>query len=297
MNYDPNKSIKENAEENHCSQANVRKYIQIHNLDRRGDEQIRRYLRIKRLRKKDLSLRKIAAKEGISVTTVRRYLDSGFDVENHIDASKNSEFQRGKNTDCIKSVEDSQHKILRSILKLYIPSKHFDCDLTYSKGNFYKQRIPKPAWKFDKYPQEEVKGVLLLEEAYKLEQESLSSVVIDLPFIIRDSTSEQSVIYQRFKSFKNLPKLQSAYESTMSLAHRILKEDGILVVKTQDVNSGGKQIWVHQIVERLADQLNFEIEDLFINISSHVMTRTDFSKQYHARKFHSYFYVLRKKCS
>ena len=52
MNYDPNKSIKENAEENHCSQANVRKYIQIHNLDRRGDEQIRRYLRIKRLRKK-----------------------------------------------------------------------------------------------------------------------------------------------------------------------------------------------------------------------------------------------------
>jgi hypothetical protein len=140
-----------------------------------------------------------------------------------------------------------------------------------------------------------VKGVLPLEEAYKLEQESLSSVVIDLPFIIRDSTSEQSVIDQRFKSFKNLPELQSAYESTMSLAHRILKEDGILVVKTQDVNSGGKQIWVHQIVERLADQLNFEIEDLFINISSHVMTRTDFSKQYHARKFHSYFYVLRKK--
>lgn len=294
MIYYPNKSIKENAEANQCSEANVRKYIQHNNLDRRGDEQIRKYKRIHELRKKGLTLRAIALKEGVSVTTVRRYLDKQFVIDQHINVVKNSEYQRGKNTDCIKSVEDSQHKILRSILKLYIPSKTFDCDLTYSKGYFYKYRIPKPTLKFDTHPQPIEEKVLPLEDAHQLEPASLESVIVDLPFIIRDSDSEKSVIDKRYNSFRNVSDMESAYEGMMSLSNHILKEGGILIVKTQDVNSNGKQIWVHQIVERMAEKLKFIIEDIFICVSSHVMTRADLSKQHHARKFHSYFYVLRK---
>lgn len=294
MNYNPKKSIKENAEANQCSEANVRKYIQYNNLDRRGDEQIRKYKRIHELRKKGLTLRAIASKEGITVTTVRRYLDKQFVIDQHINVVKNSEYQRGKNTDCIKSVEDSQHKILRSILRLYIPSKTFDCDLTYSKGYFYKYRIPKPTLKFDTHPQLIEEKVLPLEDAYQLEPASLESVIVDLPFIIRDSDSGKSVIDKRYNSFRNVSDMESAYEGMMSLSNHILKEGGILIVKTQDVNSNGKQIWVHQIVERIAGELHFSIEDLFICVSSHVMTRADLSKQHHARKYHSYFYVLRK---
>lgn len=294
MNYNPKKSIKENAEANQCSEANVRKYIQYNNLDRRGDEQIRKYKRIHELRKKGLTLRAIALKEGVSVTTVRRYLDKQFVIDQHINVVKNSEYQRGKNTDCIKSVEDSQHKILRSILRLYIPSKTFDCDLTYSKGYFYKYRIPKPTLKFDTHPQLIEEKVLPLEDAHQLEPASLESVIVDLPFIIRDSDSGKSVIDKRYNSFRNVSDMESAYEGMMSLSNHILKEGGILIVKTQDVTSNGKQIWVHQIVERIAGELHFSIEDLFICVSSHVMTRADLSKQHHARKYHSYFYVLRK---
>lgn len=295
MIYYPNKSIKENAEANQCSEANVRKYIQYNNLDRRGDEQIRKYKRIHELRKKGLTLRAIALKEGVSVTTVRRYLDKQFVIDQHINVAKNSEYQRGKNTDCIKSVEDSQHKILRSILKLYIPSKTFDCDLTYSKGYFYKYRVPKPTHKFDKNPQpNDGEKVLPLEDARQLAPATLESVIIDLPFIIRDSNTGKSVIGKWYNSFRNVSDMESAYEGMMSLSNHILKEGGILIVKTQDVNSNGKQIWVHQIVERIAGELHFSIEDIFICVSSHVMTRADLSKQHHARKFHSYFYVLRK---
>ena len=295
MIYYPNKSIKENAEANQCSEANVRKYIQHKNLDRRGDEQIRKFKRIHDLRKKGLTLRAISTKEGISVTTVRRYLDKQFVIDQHINVVKNSEYQRGKNTDCIKSVEDSQHKILRSILRLYIPSKTFDCDFTYSKGYFYKYRIPKPIHKFDKHPQpNDWEKVLPLDDARQLEPASLESVVIDLPFIIRDSNTGKSVIGKRYNSFRNVSDMESAYEDLMSLAKHILKEGGILIVKTQDANSNGKQVWVHQIVERTAEKLKFIIEDIFICVSSHVMTRADLSKQHHARKFHSYFYVLRK---
>jgi predicted transcriptional regulator len=292
MNYDPKKSIKENAEENHCSQANVRKYIQTHNLDRRGDKQIQRWKRIMKLRKLGMSFRKIALKEGLSVTTVSRYLSDDFNIKHHLDITKISEFQRGVRSDHIKSVENQQYQILLSIIKLYLPSKRIDCDLTYSKGNFYKHLIYRPERRYDKYPKSD--DVDPLEKAYELEPERLDSVVIDLPFIIRRSSSKPSIMDQRYESFRDVKELEDAYKETMSLAERLLKRGGILIVKTQDTSHGKKQIWVHQIVERLAEQLNFSIEDIFINISSHPMAQANFSVVGHARKYHSYFYVFRK---
>jgi hypothetical protein len=133
-----------------------------------------------------------------------------------------------------------------------------------------------------------------LEKTYELEPEHLDSVVIDLPFIIRKSSSNPSIMDQRYKSFQDVKELEDAYKETMSLAERLLKHGGILIVKTQDTSHGKKQIWVHQIVERLAEQLNFSIEDIFINISSHPMAQANFSVVGHARKYHSYFYVFRK---
>lgn len=304
MNYNPKKSIKENAEENHCSQANVRKYIQTHNIDRRGDIQIKRWKRIKKLKKKEMSLRKIALKVGLSVTTVSRYLSGAFDLKDHLDMTKESEFQRGVSSDHIKSVGKQQHRILLSIIKLYIPSKKIDCDLTYAKGGFYKHLIKKPQYKFDKYPQsdkvehqEEAQDkVYQLDEARdKVKPESLNSVVIDLPYIIRNSSSDSSVIGQRYNSFKDIDELEDAYEKTMSLAKDLLKRGGVLIVKTQDTSHGKKQVWTHQIVERLAEQYNYSIEDLFIYTGSHPMAQSNYSVAGHARKYHSYFYVLRKK--
>ena len=303
MNYDPKKSIKENAEENHCSQANVRKYIQTHNLDRRGDIQIQRWKQIKKLRKMGMSFREIALKERISVTTVSRYLSGEFNIKDHLNITKASEYQRGVNSDHIKSVEKQQHRILLSIIKLYIPSRKFDCDLTYAKGGFYKHLIKKPQYKFDKYPQsdkiehreEEQDKVYHLDEARdKDKPESLNSVVIDLPYIIRNSSSDSSIIGQRYNSFKDIGELEDAYEKTMSLAKDLLKRGGVLIVKTQDTSHGKKQVWVHQIVERLAEQYNYSIEDLFIYTGSHPMAQSNYSVAGHARKYHSYFYVLRK---
>ena len=293
MNYDPKKSIKENAEENHCSQANVRKYIQTHNLDRRGDIQIQRWKQIKKLRKMGMSFREIALKEGISVTTVSRYLSGEFNIKDHLNITKESEYQRGVNSDHIKSVEKQQHRILLSIIKLYIPSRKFDCDLTYAKGGFFKHLIKKPQYKFDKYPQSD--KVEYLDEARdKVKPESLNSVVIDLPYIIRNSSSDSSIIGQRYNSFKDIGELEDAYEKTMSLAKDLLKRGGVLIVKTQDTSHGKKQVWVHQIVERLAEQYNYSIEDLFIYTGSHPMAQSNYSVAGHARKYHSYFYVLRK---
>ena len=305
---DYGKTIEEIAHETGCKPSNVRRHIQSRRIDRRGDEQIRKFKQLKKWRRKlekvnwdwdrfrqvyGCTLRDIAKKEKLAVSTTHRYLARKFSIESHIDSTKESQFQRGKNTDYLQSVSRSQHTILRSIITLYIPSGKFDCDLTYSKGGFYKgKELSAPVYKFDKYPQSD--DVSSLDDAYNLEHGTLDSVVVDLPFIIRDSSSQRSVVDQRYKSFRNVEEMETAYLEMMTLASNLLKTGAILVVKTQDVNSGGKQIWVHQIVERLAEQLNFEIEDIFINYASHVMARADYSVQKHARKFHSYFYVLRK---
>lgn len=80
----------------------------------------------------------------------------------------------------IKSFSFSQDEILSNILHLYAHSETFECDLTYSIGVFYKH-LPQPAMKFDKYPQSE--DVRPLEEAYNIPDNSLSSIICDLPLL------------------------------------------------------------------------------------------------------------------
>ena len=290
--YDHTKSIKENAVANNCTEANVRKYIQTHHIDRRGDEQIRKFKTITKLRGKGWTLSKIAEETGYSVSTVRKYLSNDFSWKNNVVLAKQSLFQRGQNADCIKSVDTDQHNILRSILTLYVPSGCFDCDLTYGEGKFYK-KIPQPIYKFDISPRST--GVLPLERAHELENESLDSIVIDLPFIIRRGSAGNSIIADRYSHFQSYEDLTTAYDDVMGLAARLLKQEGIMIVKTQDVSDGKQQIWTHQIVERLAESLNFDLEDLFIKVATHVQTRAYLSLPRHARRYHSYFYVLRKR--
>ena len=96
-----------------------------------------------------------------------------------------------------------------NILRLYVHKDTFDCDLTFSKGVFY-QHISMPKLKFDKYPLK--KDVLPLEKVEDIKDASLHSIVIDLPFIVKDYKSAQtSMIAQRFNYFSSVKEL---YETT-----------------------------------------------------------------------------------
>lgn len=79
MNYNPNISIKENALNNGVSEAAVRKYIKVHRIDRRYDQNLRVYLPIKKLLNEhpDWSARAIARELGIAPATVCHYKNKG----------------------------------------------------------------------------------------------------------------------------------------------------------------------------------------------------------------------------
>lgn len=167
--------------------------------------------------------------------------------------------------------------------------------MTYSIGCFYKH-LPQPVFKYDKYPQTE--DSLPLETALDLEANTLHSIVIDLPFIIRNNKGGKSIntckIANRFNSFNSAKELYDANDYILSLAFDKLEKGGILIVKTMDVIFAGKQHWVANYVINKATDLGFEMIDLFILIANKKLLRLDGCIQHHARKFHSYFLVFRK---
>ena len=200
-----------------------------------------------------------------------------------------------KNNKTIISVGYNQHEIIQDILDLHCNGKNIDCDPTYSIGNFYKHKIQKPKYCFDINPQ---KPLVIQASADKLplENDSIEVLMFDPPFVcgVDKKSTSTGIIRSRFSSFKNVPELLKFYESAVVEFSRILKVDGILIFKCQDTVDGGKNYMIHRDVVNMAIKNEFKIKDLFILLKQFRIIDPNIKKQYHARKFHSYFLVFKK---
>lgn len=294
INYNPFLSVKENAANNNVTVAAIRSYIRTNGIDRKLDNAIAIKRRIDEVVKanSDISLRQLSAQLGYSVNTVRKYLAQNVCVSNS-NKTKTSMFDTSKWKAVIKSVSDNQDEILFNILRLYVGESSFDCDLTYSVGVFYRN-LPQPSMKYDKYPQ--LDDVLYLEQAYDIENGSLHSVVVDLPFIVKNSEkdAQSSMIAQRFNCFYSVEELYQANVDMLNLAYCKLQKGGYLLMKTMDFVYGTKQYWVSNFVQDKAAATGFILEDTFILVSKHKILSAKIGEQRHARKFHSYFFVFKK---
>lgn len=292
--YNPNLSVKENAEICNCSESTIRRYIKVNGIDRKYDEALRRWKLINDFAKQhqDYSPYRIAKELHISQNTVAKYW--GTEKPSKSDNSKISKFDGSIKANNILTVNTNQQSILNNILTLYVPSMRFDADLTYSKGSFFKKgNVAEPLYKFDKFPQTaETIELDRIDEV--IGDEALCSVIFDLPYIVRQSwVTVQPLILDRYNTFDSKEELLSANKEMMALAARKLKSGGILVVKTQDTNVLGKQLWVSQYILNYADELGLTHEDTFILVSNKLMF-TKHYKQHRARKNHCYFFVFRK---
>ena len=201
-----------------------------------------------------------------------------------------------KQTEIIRSVSTDQTEILKWIMALYVPDG-FEADSTYSKGGFYKD-IPLPRLRFDLNPQSE--DVIQADcRDLPLADESISSLMFDPPFLATTGKSlkedKGNIINRRFTVCKSETELQNLYTDAVREAARVLKPDGIFVFKCQDKVSSGKQYWMHCFVYELALQNGFEAEDLFVLIAKSRLVANWQRNQKHSRKFHSFFWVFRKK--
>jgi len=190
----------------------------------------------------------------------------------------------------IPTVSSSQTQILRWIIDLYVPGG-FDADVTYSRGLFYRDGIPAPRLRFDIAPQ--VEGVVEADcRALPLERRSLGSLIVDLPFI--HHPGKESRIGQRFSGFRSQAELRECYADTLLEMWRVLTPGGVLVWKMQDCVESGRQNWTHCHVWMWAMRSGWIVEDLFVQVSGRVMIGHNHARQFHARKMHSFWWVLRK---
>jgi hypothetical protein len=200
----------------------------------------------------------------------------------------------------IKSISNDQFQILRWIMKLYCPDG-FECDPTYSKGNFYKNHyIPEPILKFDIDPK--------TEDTYKSDcrdlpvaNNSLKSIIFDPPFLatkgpsLKDGNRWSNEIAKRFGVYPDMIKLWSFYKESMIEFYRVLGKGGLLIFKIQDSVSSGKQFLSHHFVTQCAIDIGFYPRDLFVLLAkSRLVAPWQLINQQHCRKYHCYFLVFQK---
>jgi len=88
--------------------------------------------------------------------------------------------------------------------------------------------------------------------------------------------------------------LWDVYSDMMKEAYRILQPGGWLIVKCQDGVLSGRNNFTHVEVYNRSKEIGFIPVDLFILLAKHRMMHPRHKRQIHARKFHSYFWILKK---
>ena len=216
----------------------------------------------------------------------------------------------GLNNQTIKrNISTDQSVILKDIMDLYNDGKPFDCDMTASTLAFYRKKkkeayqIPCPKILFDVYPQNDDTQKITPFEKLPLEDGSLKSIVVDLPFVISPKTCKSFVenkegtnmIAKRFASWYPAKEFYENAYWWIGECYRVLEEGGICVWKMQNTVSGGLSHWFTTYSHIVAQDYGFYVIDEFIlQAKSRLISPSKYKKQQHARKFTSTFLVFKK---
>lgn len=194
----------------------------------------------------------------------------------------------------ISTISYDQHEIIRNAIKLHCPAG-IELDPTFSKGVFYKDAgIDEPLEKFDLFPQTDD---TLQANANNLPHSDgqVSSIMFDPPFVVGHTKDKPSgIIGERFHGFRYIKDLWKWYSECLAEFYRVLEDDGTLIFKCQDTVSSGKQWFSHVYIMNEAERLGFYCKDLFVLLAKNRIIGHNHNNQQHARKFHSYFIVLKK---
>ena len=195
-------------------------------------------------------------------------------------------------------------EIFPQILALHVPDGAVIADVTYGTGIFWKH-IPKKKYKLK--PSDISTGVDCTDLPYKAK--SLDCVVLDPPYmegLFRKSTDHMAgsgshAAFRRTYSNEQStggtgPKWHAAvldlYVRAGREAQRVLRENGILIVKCQDEVSANRQWLTHVEIINAYAEFGFYAKDLFVVVRQNAPGVSRLKKQVHARKNHSYFLVF-----
>lgn len=191
-----------------------------------------------------------------------------------------------------KSVFDNEQDLLQALIDLHLGGQDIELDPMYFRGNFYKNGINDPKYKFDLTPQ-----VLGVEQAdaqdLPLPDNSIERMILDPPFLFGiHGKTKQYYSSKTHTIFKNFDELYECYEGIIKEANRVLKKKGILIFKCQDYTDS-KTTMTHVHAYHLATLAGFYAKDIAILVKPNKVYNGN-TTQRHLRKIHTYFWVFRK---
>jgi hypothetical protein len=212
----------------------------------------------------------------------------------------------------MSAYNDLNENVFPQILDLHVPKGSKIADVTWGKGVFWK-KVPKN--QYEVLPSDIATGIDCRDLPY--EDSSLDCVVLDPPYMEgfyrkKNSQKAGSGTHSAFSaaysngdeknddSQNNGTKKWHAAVTDMYFkagleARRVLKKNGILIVKCQDEVSAGKQWLTHVEIINEYEECGFYSKDLFIIVRANKPSVSRLKKQVHARKNHSYFLIFVKK--
>lgn len=212
------------------------------------------------------------------------------------------------NNTVIKNISYDQKEILYNIMTLHNEGKPFEADMTASSLGFYKQKksdkyvIPEPKILLDVFPQRE--DIIKISEytPLPLEDNSVESMVCDLPFIVSpkqcpsilNENEGSNLMFKRFHSFYPASDMLGQYKFWIEEIYRVLKPNGICVFKTQSTISGGHNYHTSEWSFMCALNCGFYVLDKFILNAKARLISGKVKTQKHARRFTSDFWVFKK---
>ena len=194
------------------------------------------------------------------------------------------------------------------IMALYVEPGSSVADVTFGTGAFWK-RIPTDVYvlhKSDLNPKPSLVDVKRADSRkLPYADGSLDCLVFDPPYMhTPGGTAHEG--HQNFESYyknngdnttekKYHEAVLDLYFKSADEAKRVLRKNGIYIVKCQDEVCACKQRLTHvELINHLAG-LSFIAEDVFVLMRGNRPGVSRVVKQLHARKNHSYFLVFRKR--
>jgi hypothetical protein len=192
------------------------------------------------------------------------------------------------------------------ILTLHVRPGSVVADVTFGSGVFWK-KVPKGLYTVK--TTDIADGIDCRNLPY--ENQSLDCVVLDPPYMegfFRKSSSHKAGggTHSAFRSYysngdekaddaaKWHAAVSDLYFKAGREAHRVLKDNGILIVKCQDEVSANRQWLTHIEIYNEYHTLGFYCKDLFVVVRENRPVVARLKKQVHARKNHSYFMIFVK---
>jgi hypothetical protein len=195
--------------------------------------------------------------------------------------------------------------VFPEILALHVADGAKIADVTWGRGVFWKNVA---ADRYELLATDLQTGVDCRQLPY--EGGSLDCVVFDPPYmegLFRRAGSQLAGggthaafrgSYSNSKRTVGGPKYHEAvldlYYRTGDEAHRVLKPNGVLIVKCQDEVSANRQRLTHVELINHYEANGFYTKDLFVVVRTNRPAVSRLKKQAHARKNHSYFLVFVK---